>query len=88
MMAAIVSARKVSGIVVYSSVALSLNKNSFLLSNVYLGQVMLDNRPGAVEPPGWLGSWWLIKVDWYDLHQLFKPVREDEVGVPIASVPR
>jgi len=42
----------VSGIVEYSSVVLSLNKNVFLLSRVYRGQVMFDNKLAAVEPFG------------------------------------
>ena len=54
-MAAIPSARYVSGMVVYSSVALSLNKSIFLLSRVYWGQVMFDSGLMAVEPFGWLG---------------------------------
>ena len=40
--------------------ALSLNKN-ILPSRVYRGQVIFDNRLAAVEPLGWLGSWWLMK---------------------------
>ena len=45
-----------SGIVVYASLGLSLNDSIFLLSRVYLGQVMFDNGLVAVEPLGWLGS--------------------------------
>ena len=46
----------------YSSVVSSLNRNIFLLSRVYLGQVMLDNGLVAVEPLGWLGSPKLMKL--------------------------
>ena len=56
MMAAIASARKVSGIVVYSSVVLSLNKSIFFVSRVYLGQVTFDSKLVVVELLGWLGS--------------------------------
>ena len=62
MMAAILSARYVSGRVVYSSLELSLNNNIFLSSRVYFGQVMLDNGLMAVEPLGWLGSRWFTKL--------------------------
>jgi len=55
LMAAMPSARYVSGMVVYPSLVSSLNKNIFLLSRVYLGQVIPDNGLTAVEPLGWLG---------------------------------